>query len=664
MFVTSRHSEYFDCEGAKSVFKVCLLAAAAAVVTTTEAGLQRERRDLFSLFGLGSRRRGRNHAGGRGRSRGHGHGHEDIISPNEIQQQYSSPQPQQTYDAPQPQQQQQQQAGGQAYSAPRPQDVLSSGQAQQQYSAPQQQQQQQQQSYDAPSPQQQQSYDAPSPQQPQAAGPGGQTYSAPRPEDILSTSEVQQLGQQGSTHSPFVQAGSPQDFGSARGQSVSQVSLGGGQSQRGQSTGGSIVSEEEAAEGAPLSDQGSQAPTGEYGPPDGGSVVSEVTLQQGQDFVTSPASGGEQQLSFEGVFSGNQQSDAQPVSFEGTTESGGQSESLDFSSVFSQDEQPRPADGGFSEAAAQVNPNQVDLGSVFQPAQAQEEYSAPAQDQFSSSVQPSDEQGLVQAVDSPTQGYLAPESTGGSGQSGSPLPDIDIRANLQKVVTDQVDETVRNAFMTANPLVEEAPSLEETLLTRADPEEAVSSLLLEGFPDTAPAYFRGFELSTAAPVAPELTAPLGLPDTEVTDDDILRQMELQVQGMELQRLSGPATGPGSGSGEPSPLLQLLKGIEQSGKLRRGPDQWARIARSRSETSTLSAVRLVAELARSAAPDALPAATAAPTDTDDVRRVTPSSRGRRRRLGSRTSPVTAVTASTTPDPETEAIRAAMLELARL
>ena len=80
-------------------------------------------------------------------------------------------------------------------------------------------------------------------------------------------------------------------------------------------------------------------------------------------------------------------------------------------------------------------------------------------------MQQSGVQGQVQSVDSPTQVYLAPDVADGAGQSGSLLPDIDIRTNLQKVVTDQVEDTVRDAFMTANPLAEGVPGLEPTPLT-------------------------------------------------------------------------------------------------------------------------------------------------------------------------------------------------------
>ena len=82
----------------------------------------------------------------------------------------------------------------------------------------------------------------------------------------------------------------------------------------------------------------------------------------------------------------------------------------------------------------------------------------------------------MQSVDSPTQVYLAPDVADGAGQSGSLLPDIDIRTNLQKVVTDQVEDTVRDAFMTANPLAEGVPGLESTPLTEERPLETAVTL--------------------------------------------------------------------------------------------------------------------------------------------------------------------------------------------
>ena len=77
---------------------------------------------------------------------------------------------------------------------------------------------------------------------------------------------------------------------------------------------------------------------------------------------------------------------------------------------------------------------------------------------------------------------------------------------------------------------------------------------------------------------------------------------------------------------------------------------------------------MAQLARTAVTDAtddLPAATGAPY-AGDVSRVTlpVTSQDRKRRLGSRSSAGTTVPLSTTPDPEADAIRAAMVELAKL
>ena len=66
---------------------------------------------------------------------------------------------------------------------------------------------------------------------------------------------------------------------------------------------------------------------------------------------------------------------------------------------------------------------------------------------------------------------------------------------------------------------------------------------------------------------------------------------------------------------------------------------------------------MADVARTAAADPAPATTADPTYTDEV---TVTSRPRRRRLGQRAS----TSRPLPPDPEAEAIRAAMLELAKL
>ena len=97
---------------------------------------------------------------------------------------------------------------------------------------------------------------------------------------------------------------------------------------------------------------------------------------------------------------------------------------------------------------------------------------------------------------SPTQEYLAPDGSDGADSSGSLLPDIDIRSDLQKVVTDKVDEVIRNAFMTANSSSGEVPALEPTPLTERPLTEVTVTL-----PE------RTSQTATTAPPAGQSVAP-------------------------------------------------------------------------------------------------------------------------------------------------------------
>ncbi|XP_037070854.1 actin cytoskeleton-regulatory complex protein PAN1-like, partial [Pollicipes pollicipes] len=77
-------------------------------------------------------------------------------------------------------------------------------------------------------------------------------------------------------------------------------------------------------------------------------------------------------------------------------------------------------------------------------------------------------QGVLGVVPQPTE-YLPPPTE-------AALPDIDVRTSLPQVVQAQIDEAIRNAFVTDNSLSEEVPAIEPSLLM--DPSPTVLTITI------------------------------------------------------------------------------------------------------------------------------------------------------------------------------------------